>query len=174
MTIQFSCDFFQINVSYRYYVLWLLTRGFGWTATVAFTKPFLCMSEVRKVTEFSLKLKFLQHKLVITYSSNDTVSIMTSAWSSSFYGKVLLCAVFAPSSSSYLNCHALSLLFAAIDARNVENTLAWNSEPANQAWLWLFAVSSLCGTLKNASSWRRWVLLDLLMTYLLRYLNGHD
>ena len=32
-----------------------------------------------KEIEFSLKLKFLQHKLVITYSSNDTVSIMTSA-----------------------------------------------------------------------------------------------
>ena len=47
-----------------------------------------------KETEFPLKLKILQHKLVLTYSSNDTVSIMTSAWSSSFYGKVLLCAVF--------------------------------------------------------------------------------
>ena len=42
-----------------------------------------------KETEFPMKLKFLQHKLVITYSSNDTVSIMTSARSSSFYGKVL-------------------------------------------------------------------------------------
>ena len=85
-----------------------------------------------KETEFPMKLKILQHKLVITYSSNDTVSIMTSAWSSSFYGKVWLYAVFAPSSSSYLNCHAI---ICAIDARNVENTLALNSEPENQAWL---------------------------------------
>lgn len=29
VTIQFSCDFFQINVSYRYYVPWRLTRGCG-------------------------------------------------------------------------------------------------------------------------------------------------
>ena len=32
-----------------------------------------------KETEFPMKLKILQHKLVITYSFNDTVSIMTSA-----------------------------------------------------------------------------------------------